>query len=203
MEWLSTSPDIPKPLKSALEELKANQIGYSIKDTLSNLGFPVISNELESIAAQIKNFWWDRFFSSDYLPHDKPYPGAVEYANHLHQLGAEICYLTGRDETRMRVGTEINLIRDGFPFSKKHTRLLMRQKPDWSDAEHKSHQASQLASAGPLIASFENEPVNLVALSKLLPQSTHIFVDTVCSESKTEPGKNLYAIQGFSTFKPS
>lgn len=200
-ESLAHVNPIPEELRKAIENMAPQSVGYSIKDTLHNLGFPVMSAEMEKVAADIKAFWWDRFFSSDYLPHDRPYPGAVEYANHLHELGAELCYLTGRDEKRMRKGTEQNLIRDGFPFSGKPETLLMRQRADWTDAAHKTYEASQLANRGPLVASFENEPVNLVALSKVLPETAHVFVDTVCSETAAEPGKNLYYIKGFSPFR--
>jgi hypothetical protein len=202
-EWLPTySNKLPLDLKIALENLAPGQVGYSLKDTFANLGFPVATRELETISADLKTFWWDRFFSSDYLLHDRPYPGAVEYANHLYDLGAELCYLTGRSELRMRKGTETNLLRDGFPFQIEGTQLLMRQQDDWSDERHKSHQVAKLAQKGFPIASFENEPVNLVTLSKLIPHAAHIFVDTVCSDHGAEPGKNLYAIKGFSSFQP-
>ncbi|NBX77142.1 MAG: HAD family hydrolase [Proteobacteria bacterium] len=201
-EWLpSYSNKLPLDLKLALENLAPEQVGYSLKDTFANLGFPVATRELETITADLKTFWWDRFFSSDYLPHDRPYPGAVEYANHLYDLGAEVCYLTGRSEARMRKGTEANLLRDGFPFHMEGTLLLMRQEEDWSDERHKSHQVANLAHKGFPVASFENEPVNLVTLSKLIPHAAHIFVDTVCSDHGAEPGKNLYSIKGFSSFQ--
>lgn len=200
--WLETSPAIPGELAQALKTLTSSQMGYSVKDTLANLGFPVVTQELEAIASALKSYWWDRFFSSDYMPHDLPYAGAVEYANHLYDLGAELCYLTGREEKRMRKGTETNLVRDGFPFGSSDIRLVMRQGLDLSDAAHKAQQAKQLAQQGFLVASFENEPVNLVTLSKLLPQAAHIFVDTVCSDSEAEAGKNLFCIQGFSSFVP-
>jgi len=201
-EWIPTySNRLPLEIKMALENLVPSQVGYSLKDTFANLGFPVATRELETILTDLKVFWWDRFFSSDYLSHDRPYPGAVEYANHLYDLGAELCYLTGRSELRMRKGTETNLLRDGFPFGMQGTELLMRQEEDWSDEQHKAHQAAKLITRGFPIASFENEPVNLVTLSKLIPQAAHIFVDTVCSDQAAEPGKNLYAIKGFSSFQ--
>lgn len=201
-DWIPHySSKLPIELKAALENMIPDQVGYSLKDTLSNLGFPVVTRELETISSDLKSFWWDRFFSSDYLSQDRPYPGAVDYANHLYDLGAHLCYLTGRSERRMRKGTEANLIRDGFPFGSEGTQLLMRQEDSWSDALHKSHQASQLCKEGFLVASFENEPVNLVTLAKLVPHAAHIFVDTVCSDHAAEPGKNLYAIKGFSSFK--
>lgn len=200
-EWLRESPEIPGDLRMALKNLAPSQMGYSIKDTLAAIGFPVVTQEMESIAATLKAFWWNRFFSSDYLSHDKPYPGAVEYANHLYDLGAELCYLTGRHDGRMRKGTETNLVRDGFPYQTSGTSLVMRQDDESSDADHKSKQAARLAGQGFLVASFENEPVNLVSLAKLLPHAAHVFVDTVCSDQVAEPGKNLYCIRGFSSFE--
>jgi len=200
-EWVSSQNGLPLELKLSLENLKTHQMGYSVKDTLGNIGFPVVTPELEKVAADLKNFWWDRFFTSDYLPHDCPYPGAVEYANYLYDLGAELCYLTGREETRMRKGTEANLVRDGFPFFTQGTRLIMRTQADWSDALHKTHHAIELSKSSHLVASFENEPINLVQMAKQVPEALHVFVDTVCSDSPVELGKNLYCIRGFSSFE--
>jgi len=184
-EWLTTSPTLPQALQQSLASLKPSQLGYSVKDTLSNLGFPVVNSEMERIALELKTFWWDRFFSSQYMPHDKPYPGTVNYVKHLYELGASLCYLTGRDEIKMRPGTVENLVRDGFPFDSERIQLLMRQDPKASDAEHKVSQAKRLKS-DQVIASFENEPVNLVTLAKLLPETMHVYVDTVCSEALAE-----------------
>lgn len=196
-EWLETSPAIPTELRTALEDLKLYQMGYSVKDTLRNIGFPVKTPEFEKIAEDIKVFWWDRFFTSNYLLHDCPYPGAVEYANALYDAGADLCYLTGRDNTRMRKGTEQNLVRDGFPYFTQGTRLIMREHAHWSDALHKTHQIQLLSNESHLVASFENEPINLVEMSKIAPQALHVFVDTVCSDTLVELGQNLYRIKGF------
>lgn len=199
-EWLVNSPEIPQALKESLEKLVPAQLGYSIQDTFTSLGFPLITQEIKKIATDLKAFWWDRFFTSSYLTHDHPYPGAVEYANHLYDLGANLCYLTARDETRMRQGTENNLRRDGFPFDSDGISLLMRTDSESTDSSHKANRASDIASQGFLIASFENEPVNLVTLANLLPHADHIFVDTVCSDAPAPAGKNLFRIKGFSSF---
>ena len=200
-EWLSNAPSLPSPLQERLEALHPKELGYSIHDTFQALGFPVVTQEIKKIATDLKAFWWDRFFTSEYLTHDKPYPGTVEYANHLYDLGANLCYLTARDEKKMRPGTEQNLRRDGFPFDDAGITLLMRQEASSSDAHHKAQQVSQFAGNGFLIASFENEPVNLVTLAQLLPHADHIFVETVCSDSPAPPGKNLFRIKGFSSFR--
>jgi len=199
-EWLTTHPRIPSILKEKLEMMSVLQLGYSIQDTFNNLGFPLITQEMNRIATDLKAFWWDRFFSSSYLIHDHPYPGSVEYANHLYDLGANLCYLTARDERKMRAGTENNLRRDGFPFDDTGITLLMRKDSTSSDAEHKAQQVSKFASNGFLVASFENEPANLVTLAHLLPHADHIFVETVCSEAPAPAGKNLFRIKGFSSF---
>lgn len=200
-EWVATSPQIPHELKIKIEALHPRQLGYSIQDTFNSLGFPLVTQEIKKIATDLKAFWWDRFFTSDYLRHDHPYSGTVEYANHLYDLGANICYLTARDEKKMRKGTEENLRRDGFPFDSSGITLLMRQEASSSDAHHKAQQVSHFAGNGFLVASFENEPVNLVTLAQLLPHADHVFVDTVCSDSPAPPGKNLFRIKGFSSFR--
>jgi hypothetical protein len=77
----------------------------------------------------------------------------------------------------------------------------MRTQADWSDALHKTHHAIELSKSSHLVASFENEPINLVQMAKQVPEALHVFVDTVCSDSPVELGKNLYCIRGFSSFE--
>ena len=66
------------------------------------------------------------------------------------------------------------------------------------DVAHKKNVKSLIDKLGSLVASFENEPINLVALSNVFPEAMHIFMDTVYSDHPTEPGKNLFRITSFS-----
>jgi hypothetical protein len=178
--------------REAIFEMKSEVLGYSVQDTFSNLGL-VGSEALISAKA----FWQSRFFTNHYLQFDCAYPGAAQFAKELHALGAHVVYLTGRDEINMGDGTRRNLERDGFPWNVSRTHLLMKPYFELGDLDYKKVAAKYVERNGELIASFENEPPNVVALSEILPQTMHIFVDTVCSSQTAMPGKGLYRIEGF------
>jgi hypothetical protein len=144
------------------------------------------------------DYWMKTFFTSEYLKYDVPYQGAPEFAQTLHQLGADIVYLTGRDEPNMGEGTRKNLIRDGFPWEREKTHLLMKPYFEMSDLEYKKSAATFIRERGQLVASFENEPPNLAALYQIFPESMHVFVDTVCSDHHASPCDGIYRIAGFS-----
>lgn len=181
-----------------LQRLQQNHVGYSLRDTFQALAEDCGSHpEVESALPRIRSFWADRFFSDAFLPYDHPYAGAAKFARDLHELGAEIAYLTGRDEPNMGIGTRENLIRDGFPWNLERTHLILKADSEFPDLDHKKGAADFIKKRGPLIASFENEPINLVALYELFPDAMHVFVETVCSEHQAIPARGLYRILGF------
>jgi len=196
-EW-NREPKSQLKIQSVLDKVTLEHIGYSLADMAQKLGLePEHPDTLEALV-QLKPFWWDRFFTNDYLPHDKPYPGAADYTQGLFDLGAHLVYLTGREESKMHHMTVENLKRDKFPWCEKKTSLVMKPSGTLLDVSHKQNVKSKIDKIGTLIASFENEPINIVALSKVFPEAMHIFMDTVYSDHPTEPGDNLFRITSFS-----
>lgn len=197
-EWATSDEAAQHPfLHRALRDLKPHHLGYSITDMVSNLGLDSKHPEVASAMADIKKYWVARFFTNKYLPFDKPYPGAAEFTRNLHALGAEIVYLTGRDEPGMGDGTRANLIRDGFPWETHRTHLLLKAAFHLPDLDHKRDAQNYIREHGTLVASFENEPANLIALHDIFPQAMHVFVHTVCSDHPAVPRQGLYRIRGF------
>lgn len=195
-EW-NSSPGTPLNIQSKLNEVDLKHIGYSLADMAQNLGLHLSHPDTEHALQELKPFWWDRFFSNNYLPHDRPYPGAVEYTQKLFSMGAHLVYLTGREQSKMEVQTIDNLRRDNFPWCEKNTTLVMKPSGAVLDVAHKQNIKPFIDKTGTLLASFENEPVNLVALSKVFPDAMHIFMDTVYSDYPSEPGKNIFRIKSF------
>ncbi|NJL25217.1 MAG: HAD family hydrolase [Calothrix sp. SM1_5_4] len=72
----------------------------------------------------VRSYWREHFFSSRHLDKDSLYPSADEYVRHLHELGAEILYLTGRGEGAMREGTLRALKAWGFPLYNEASLLM-------------------------------------------------------------------------------
>ena len=172
-------------------------VGYSVRDTLTAVGVTLDETELQPALEAVKRFWSERFFKSAYLQYDRAYPGAAEFTRKLHELGAEIVYLTGRDEPNMGDGTRAMLMRDGFPWDVERTHLLLKKEAHFEDLVHKKEAAQFIRRHGALVASFENEPPNLVALYDLFPDAMHVFVETVCSDHPAVVRQGLYRIQGF------
>lgn len=197
-EWLdfSESAEFPQ-VREVLARLEKMHIGYSLADTFTAIGLELRTPEVKQAERAAKKFWSERFFTNEYLKYDHAYPGAAEFAREVHGLGAEVVYLTGRDEPGMGIGTRANLVRDGFPWETERTHLLMKPRFEMDDLEYKQSAAHYIRNHGTLIASFENEPPNLVALYQLFPEAMHVFVDTVCSDRPAMPIRGAYRIKGF------
>ncbi len=197
-EWLD-DPESRKfgAIRERIAGLRPDQIGYSLLDTFGKLGLAVTDEGVEAVLHSTQKFWNRRFFTNEYLSYDHAYPGAPEFVQRAYELGAEIVYLTGRDEPGMGKGTLARLVGDQFPIDRPRTRLLLKKNFELDDLEHKSEAAEKIRSLGNLVASFENEPPNLIALSDLFPGAMHVFVDTVYSERPALPKAGLYRITGF------
>jgi hypothetical protein len=199
-EWSETPASHGFPVvREALGRAEPWHVGYSVRDTLSAVGLDTTQSEVVRALEEIKDFWGKRFFTSSYLTYDHAYAGAAAFTRKLFELGAEIVYLTGRDEPAMGDGTRANLIRDGFPWGVPRTHLLMKAAGHLPDLEHKKEAAHYIRKHGELVASFENEPPNLIALYELFPEAMHVFVDTVCSDHPAAAREGLYRIAGFSS----
>lgn len=196
-DFLTETNILSSALRERLIGVTKKHVGYGLKDTFTAVGLDLESPEVKSALHTAKEFWWDRFFSNQYLSHDLAYEGAADYVNELHELGARIIYLTGRERSLMVEGTLKNLERDGFP-RENATLLLMKENSAVDDLTHKILAAQSLRQYGECVASFENEPKNLVAIHQLYPRALHIFVRTMCSDLPAVPLKGIYGIQGFS-----
>jgi hypothetical protein len=197
-EWC-VSPEsqaFPHLQNQLRNELRNHHVGYSLKDTLRAMGLSE-HVEYEPGLALLKDFWAKRFFSNSYLQYDHAYPGAAHFTKLLYHLGAEIVYLTGRDEPNMGDGTRANLVRDQFPWDMPRTHLLMKPHSSMPDLDHKSNVSDFIHSKGELVASFENEPPNIVALHRIFPRAMHVFVETISSDHQAAPCEGLYRIKGF------
>ncbi len=193
-EWAGVHQALFPRESAAVQKLTPADCGYSIRDTFSQGVVGPVFTPAEESAHQ---FWIERFFSDHYLPYDRPYPGAVDFVQELHRKGAQVVYLTGRDEPNMRRGTISNFMRDQFPWDTSATHLWMKATREDSDVHHKQTAAAEIVNLGKLVASFENEPHNLMTLAALYPEAMHVFMDSRCSTRLSPPGQGLYIIKGF------
>jgi len=130
-----------------------------------------------------QSIWGREFYSNPKKLHfDHVMAGAPEFVNRvLEETGAQIIYLTGRNEELLRQGTEEELGYYGFPgfgkSSSKCAKLVMKPKSFLSDdASFKKLIIAKLQQQGILIlAAFDDSASNANALRELLPMNVPVI----------------------------
>lgn len=176
-----------------LKNVEVKHEDWGIKEALLRAGYS-LESDLE-ILKTLRDFWSERFFSSEYLHYDVPYLGAINFVQSLHDTGCEIKYLTGRDHARMHKGTLEVLNKWGFPVPDNSLFLKPERtqddelfKHDWFSALDKAPYAK--------IYFFENEPINVNAIIGSYPEIEVIFLDTTHAR-KQEVTADIQKIKHF------
>jgi hypothetical protein len=182
--------------KHQIERLKGVQVkheDWGIKEAVLRAGFSM-EHDIE-ILKQLRDFWSERFFTSEYLHYDVPYLGAISFVQDLAETGCEIKYLTGRDNSRMRKGTIEVLQKWGFPYTDEN--LFLKPNKSQEDELYKHEWFKELNHSDyKKIFFFENEPVNVNAIVESCPEVEIIFLDTTHAR-KQEVSAELCRIKHF------
>lgn len=174
-----------------LEQIIIHPIDWGIRPPLERSQIRSTLDFFETL----RTFWVERFFSSDYLQHDVLYEGALEFVQELHEAGATIKYLTGRDHERMGRGTLEVLGQWNFPVQNPHSHVILKPHQSLEDAAYKVERLINLSSRYEEIWFFENEPVIIHEVISKVPKVKVIFVDTIHS-GKAETPVDLPSIKG-------
>lgn len=151
--------------------------GWSTVQAMTNMG--VESSDAKRLQKSHSEFWFDRFFTSEYCRVDNAISGAADYVRKLHQQSAVIIYLTGRPE-KMRTGTLESFDRLGFPCpGQSRCQLLMKPDLSTSDDDFKQASFETLNKEGHVLAAFDNEPTHINAYRMAFPQAVcvHLLTD--------------------------
>lgn len=186
-EFVTLHSEAHPNLRQLTSAVGVEDMGWNVHDDLMRLGV-----DDKDLLRALKSFWFERFFSDDYLLHDTPLPGAVEYVEACHQRGALIYYLTGRHVGGMEVGTVRALTQQGFPFW--HGRCVLHLKPSFemNDRSFKDDALEDIRSyKGRVVATFENEPGNANMFAQAFPDALHYLLLTIHSPRAESPSPAL------------
>lgn len=175
-----------------LRSVEILQTDWGLEGPLSRIGLPVDGPFFHAL----QKHWAERFFSDDYMIHDDPLPGAVEYVQELHLAGAHIMYLSGRDIPRMAKGTEESLREHHFPLAAGSAKIVLKPHGSMDDAHFKLDVLRDIESLYEKIWLFENEPVNLNLIARHCPEIGLIFIDSTHS-GREQLERDLHAIRHF------
>lgn len=184
-----------RPSARALAAVSPETVRYRVVDTAREAGVTD-----EALLAELREFWYKRFFTNEYLLADEEVPGAAAFCRALVEAGGIPVYFTGRDET-MREGTLESLKRHGFPVPGANgdavAKLILKPRFDVADLEYKAEVLSRLGKTWSVEAGFENEPAHVNLFAERCPKATMVFVDVRHSGRPIPVKAGIPAIRDF------
>lgn len=165
---------------------------YRVHDNLHPLS---ISNRL--FADELLNYWLKHYFSYPYLIQDRAFPGAQAFVKTCLDLGSHIIYLTARDHPGMYQGTVEALESLGFPIHKPHIHVMLKPEYSLDDHHFKVGALEEIAKLGEVVASFENELINLNAMAERFPDALMYWRNTLYAPDPPPPHSRVRIMEVF------
>ncbi len=169
---------------------------WDLKDAMRNAG--VAADVVERLAPQAKEFWRQKFFTSEYCALDDAIPGAVDFVRQVAESGVVVAYCTGRHEP-MREGSIASFKRLGFPVPGVATHLLMKPQIETSDDDWKETAYDQLRRLGYVFAIFDNEPTHVNGYRNAFPDALVVHLDTDHSGRDVNVLPGILSVKDFSS----
>jgi len=170
-------------------------ISWDLRDTLRLCGLS--DAEIAGIVPNLRGFWRDRFYTSEYCKDDLPVAGAREYLRAVLAAGGEILYITGRHE-EMGPGTIESFRNAGYPLP-DGARVQLWLKPALRDDDDRWKElchARLLALRG-IACAFDNEPTHVNAYKRSFPDAVIVHLDTDHSRRPVEVLPEVPSIHDF------
>lgn len=173
---------------------EAHFLDWSLGATMRRAGIP--ADWVEAHRAQVRKGWERRFFTSEYVQYDHAMPGAAALVRRVHEVGAHVVYLTGRDIT-MAAGTEHMLRRFGFPYNRERASLYLKPVVEMEDTAFKESALLRIETMGKVCLFLDNEPSIVNMYHRRDPEALVVFVETDHSPRPDEPAPGIPWLRGF------
>jgi len=170
-------------------------VTWDLRDTMQACGLS--REEAERHVRDLRRFWLERFFTSEYCREDKPIPGAAAYLRRALGAGGQILYVTGR-HVGMEAGTLDSFRRAGFPLP-DGSRAQLWLKPRLSDDDDRWKELCQerLQNLSGIACAFDNEPIHVNAYKRSFPDARVVHLDTDHSGRPVEVRPDVPSIVDF------
>jgi len=168
---------------------------WDLRDSARLCG--LTDTEAELLYPAMKEFWRERFFTSDYCQDDLPIDGARQFLERTLAAGGEILYITGR-HTEMGPGTLVSFQRAGFPLpGARGVQLWLKPKPLDDDDRWKELCHERLRASTGLACAFDNEPTHVNAYKRAFPEAYVVHLDTDHSRRPVDVLESIPSVRDF------
>lgn len=170
-------------------------VSWDLRDSAKLCGLS--AEEAEAVYPELKRFWRQRFFTSEYCAEDTPVAGARDFLHEVLGSGGEILYITGRHEEMGR-GTVESFRRAGFPLPQgESVQLWLKPKASDDDDEWKEICNRRLIAMRGIACAFDNEPTHVNAYKRTFPDAVVVHLDTDHSRRPVEVLPEIPSIHDF------
>ena len=170
-------------------------VSWDLRDTLRLCGLP--ADEVDRLHPDLRRFWFERFFTSEYCREDEPIAGASDYLRRVLGAGGDVLYITGR-HAGMEAGTLHSFRRAGFPLPDgARVQLWLKPRPDDDDDRWKEVCHARLLELSGLACAFDNEPTHVNAYKRAFPDARVVHLDTDHSGRPVEVRPDVPSIVDF------
>lgn len=167
---------------------------WSLADAMARAGLSDAT--IEGTIDDAKQFWRERFFSSEYCALDQAIPGAAEYVRAVVQQGSVVVFCTGRHEA-MRAGTIHSLAALSFPLPSERVHLVMKPTIEEHDDAWKVQAFARLDKFGVVGAAFDNEPKHINAYRSQYADAHCVHLDTDHSGRQVKLLDHIVSVRDF------
>ena len=170
-------------------------VSWDLRDSAKLCGLSAA--EAEAAYAAMKEFWRERFFTSEYCADDTPVAGARDFLHEVLRAGGEILYITGRHQ-QMGEGTIESFRRAGFPLpSGEQVQLWLKPKLEDDDDRWKEVCHQRLLDLREIGSAFDNEPTHVNAYKRSFPEAVVVHLDTDHSRRPVDVLPDIPSIHDF------
>jgi hypothetical protein len=152
------------------------QSGWDMRGAMINAG--LTAAEADALLPFAKEFWRQRFFTSEYSACDVEVAGAADFLRAALPTQVQVAYVTGRHEA-MRAGTVEAMKLCDMPVPDgRAVHLLMKPTLEESDDAFKVRAVAELRTLGTVIAAFDNEPTHANGYRQSFPEARVVHLAT-------------------------
>jgi hypothetical protein len=170
-------------------------VSWDLRDSARLCGLS--AGEAEAIYPELKRYWHERFFTSEYCKDDTPVAGARDFLQRVLQAGGEVLYITGRHQEMGR-GTLESFRRAGFPLPQgDRVQLWLKPRLADDDDEWKEQCHRRLIEMSGICCAFDNEPTHVNAYKRSFPEAVVVHLDTDHSRRPVEILPEIPSIHDF------
>jgi hypothetical protein len=170
-------------------------VSWDLRDTMRLCGLS--PDEAERLHGDLRRFWLERFFTSEYCKEDEPVPGAADYLQRVLHAGGQLLYITGR-HAEMEAGTLQAFRRARFPMPDgDRVQLWLKPRLQDDDDRWKDVCHVRLRDMSGLASAFDNEPTHVNAYKRTFPDAYVVHLDTDHSGRPVEVRPDVPSIVDF------